>query len=51
MSLKTVKYGNDRYYEIHENKDTPQEIQEKLLKKEVEQSFYALPYRHYKIIK
>ena len=51
MILKTVRYGNEKYYEIHENKETPPEILEKLLKKEVEYSFYSAPYRHYKIIK
>lgn len=51
MALKAVRYGNERYYAIHENKETPPEIMEKLLKKEVEHSFYASPYRHYKIIK
>lgn len=51
MALKVIKVGNDRYYEIHENKETPPEIKEKLLKKEIEHSYYAFPYVHYKIIK
>lgn len=51
MELRTVKYGNEKYYQVHENKDTPQELKDKLIKGQIEQSFYSFPYIHYKILK
>ena len=50
MALNVVKVGNEKYYAVHEDKETPPEIMEMLLKKKVVNSFYSRPYRHYKIV-